>query len=60
MPLAQPDINFPTGMQMELKKEISSMTRIFLTTSSTITAVFSPIDGNNLINGSTSLGNSWW
>ena len=38
----------------------STGTRIFLTASSSITAVFVPITGADLLSGSEALGNSWW
>ncbi len=38
----------------------SSTTRFFLTSNTTLQAVFLPIQGNDLIANATFLGNSWW
>lgn len=38
----------------------SSKTRIFLSSTSSISAVFEPVNGTDLLADSTSLGNSWW
>ena len=38
----------------------SSQTRFFLTSNTTLQAVFLPLKGNDLISNATPLGNSWW
>jgi uncharacterized repeat protein (TIGR02543 family) len=38
----------------------SSETRFFLTSNTTLQAVFLPLKGNDLISNATVLGNSWW
>ena len=38
----------------------SSKTRMFLASSSSVIAVFTPLIGSDIVDGSTPLGNSWW